>query len=107
VGSIFHQRATASDEYSTYIEADPDKIHSIKGSNPIAWWDNNKEDFPTLHQFALDTLAIPATAADCERAFSSGRKLISPERNRLSDDIIEATECLKAWWDSGIIKQLA
>ena len=56
---------------------------------------------------ALDTLAIPAIATDCERTFSSGRKLISPERNRPSDDIIEATECLKAWWDFGIIKQLA
>jgi hypothetical protein len=66
-----------------------------------------KDDFPTLHQFALDTLALPATATDCERTFSSGRKLISPERNRLSDDIIEATDCLKAWRDSSIIKQLA
>jgi hypothetical protein len=55
---------------------------------------------------ALDSLAIPAIATNCERTFSSGRKLISPERNRPSDDIIEATECLKAWWDSGIIKQL-
>jgi hypothetical protein len=53
---------------------------------------------------ALDTLAIPATATDCERTFGSGWKLISPERNRSSDDIIEATECLKTWWDSGIIK---
>ena len=25
--------------------------------------------------------------------------------NRLSNDIIEAAECLKAWWDSGIIRQ--
>jgi hypothetical protein len=46
-----------------------------------------KNDFPTLHQFALDTLEISATATDCERTFSSGRKLISPELNRLSDDI--------------------
>jgi len=58
----------------------------------------------TLYQFTLDTLAIPATATDCERTFGSGWKLISPERNRSSDDIIEATECLKTWWDSGIIK---
>jgi hypothetical protein len=33
-------------------------------------------------------------------------KLISLERSHLGDGIIEATECLKAWWDSGIIKQL-
>jgi hypothetical protein len=54
-----------------------------------------KDDFPALHQFALDILAIPATTIECERIFSNDRKLISPERNRLSDDIIEATKCLK------------
>jgi hypothetical protein len=53
---------------------------------------------------ALDTLEIPATATDCERTFRSDRKLINPGRNHLSDDIIKATECLKAWWNSDIIK---
>ena len=66
-----------------------------------------KDDFLTLHQFPLDTLVIPATATNCERTFGSSRKLISPKCNRLSDDIIEDTECLKAWWDPSIIKQLA
>jgi hypothetical protein len=40
---------------------------------------------------------MPAIATDCGKAFSSGRNLISPERNDLSDDIIEVMECLKAW----------
>jgi hypothetical protein len=30
---------------------------------------------------------------------SSAKKLITPERNALADTTIEATECLKAWWD--------
>ena len=34
---------------------------------------------------------------------SSAKKLINPERNALSDATIEATECLKAWWDQGLI----
>jgi hypothetical protein len=42
-------RSMTPNAYRTYIEADPDKIHNIKGSNPIAWWDNNKDDFLTLH----------------------------------------------------------
>jgi hypothetical protein len=33
------------------------------------------------------------------------KRFITPERNRLSDDTIEATECLKAWWDPGAISQ--
>jgi hypothetical protein len=50
---------------------------------------------------------MPNAYKTVRESFSSGRKLVSPERNRLSDDVIEATECLKAWWDSSIIKQLA
>ena len=43
--------------------------------------------------------------AECERVFSSAKKLITPERNRLHEQIIEASECLKNWWDRGLIQQ--
>ena len=36
----------------------------------------------------------------------STKKLITPERNRLAEEIIEASECLKNWWDRGLIQQL-
>jgi hAT family C-terminal dimerisation region len=45
-------------------------------------------------------------SAECERVFSSTKKLITSERNRLAEDIIEASECLKNWWDRGLIEQL-
>ena len=51
----------------------------------------------------FDTLSIPAMAVECERTFSSAKKPITPERNALSDATIEASECLKAWWDQGLI----
>ena len=54
---------------------------------------------------ALDTLSIPAMSAECERIFSSTKKLLTDSRNGLQEEIIEATECLKAWWDEGIIKR--
>jgi hypothetical protein len=44
-------------------------------------------------------------SAECERVFSSAKKLITPERNRLHEEIIEASECLKNWWDNGLISQ--
>jgi hypothetical protein len=37
--------------------------------------------------------------------FSSTKKLITPERNRLSRESIEASKCLKNWWDRGLITQ--
>jgi hypothetical protein len=44
-------------------------------------------------------------SSECERVFGSAKKLLTPERNALADDIIEATECLKAWWAQGFIQQ--
>ncbi len=32
-------------------------------------------------------------------------KLLTPERNQLTEDIIEACECLKAWWKKELIQQ--
>jgi len=29
--------------------------------------------------------------------------VIGPDRNALGDDLIEALECLKAWWDNGLV----
>ena len=55
-----------------------------------------KDDFPTLFQFAFDTLSCPAMSVECERVFSSTKKLITPERNHFKEDIIEACEYLKA-----------
>ena len=55
--------------------------------------------------FALDMLAIPATSSECERVFSSAKLLITASRNRLLPDIIEANECLKAWFGKPEEKQ--
>jgi hAT family C-terminal dimerisation region len=71
--------------------------------NFMEWWWNNQGNFLILFQDALDKLAIPVISAECERVFSSAGKMITPERNRLGDEIIEAGKCLKAWWDSGLI----
>jgi hypothetical protein len=68
---------------------------ALNAFNPIDWWNKAQSDFPTLHPWAPDTLAIPAMSAECERIFSSTKKLITPERNGLHEQIIEASECLK------------
>ena len=97
---------TEKDEFESYAHSDPTPIPDPKTFNPITWWDNAKSTFPSLHLYAFDTLAIPAMSAECERVFSSTKKLITPERNRLAEEIIEASECMKNWWDRGLIQQL-
>ena len=48
-------------------------------------------------------MSIPAMSDEPERVFSSAKLLISNVRNRLGDDIIEASEFLKSWIQQGLI----
>jgi hypothetical protein len=45
---------------------------------------------------AYDLFSIPAMSAECERAFSTVKKLITDERYNLKPDIIEADQCIKS-----------
>jgi hypothetical protein len=45
-------------------------------------------------------------STECERAFSSTKKLVTPERNWPAEEVIEASENLKNWWDRGLIQEL-
>ena len=92
------------DKFTKY-NCEPTPISDFRTFNPIKWWNNAKIDFPTLYLWAFDILAIPAMSAECERVFSSAKKLITAERNRLHEQTIEASECLKNWWDRGLIVQ--
>jgi hypothetical protein len=58
-----------------------------------------------IQAYALDTLFYPTMSTECERVFSSAKKLLAPERNTLSEGIIEACQCLKAWWKKDLIQQ--
>jgi hypothetical protein len=98
---------TAGDEFRRYSIAGS-AIPATERFDLIAWWSqlDTEEAFPTLQRWALDIFACPATSCECERAFSSAKKLTTPERNLLGDDIIEALECLRAWWNNGLVKRL-
>ena len=54
---------------------------------------------------AWDMIAIPAMSSECERVFSSAGRLVTPLRNRLKEDIIEASECLGARYKQKFAKQ--
>jgi hypothetical protein len=97
---------STGDEFSKYSTAGS-AIPPTERFDPIAWWSllDVREAFPTLHRWALDIFACPATSCEYERAFSSAKMLITPERNLLSDDLIEALECLRAWWNNDLIKR--
>lgn len=43
----------------------------------------------------MDYLPIPGSAVPCERVFSSAKETMTPRRNRISEDLMEALQGLK------------
>lgn len=67
-------------------------------SDIVVWWDTcgTKNDLVSL--MVWDIIAIPAMSSECKRVFSNAGCLITLLQNRLKKDIIEACECLGAWY---------
>ena len=91
------QLGEKSDFYISYCKAD--RINECK--SPLQYWIQQESMHPQLSRFAFDMLSIPAMSTECERVFSSAKLLISDTRNRLGDDIIEVSECMKSWLNQG------
>jgi hypothetical protein len=63
----------------------------------LAWWKSNSTEYPTFSCMARDVLAIQASTVASESAFSTGRKIISEFRSRLSSKTVEALICVQDW----------
>lgn len=50
---------------------------------------------------AYDHLSILAMSAECRGVFRDTKLTMSPNRNRLQEDIIEVTECVVQWIRAG------
>ena len=53
------------------------------------WWAKHHNRFPKLAIVAKNVLCIPATSANCERAFSTLTDVVTKKRNRLHADTTE------------------
>ena len=73
------------------------KFSNYKAKDVLTWWKAHQGIYPNLSRMARDYLAIPGTSTSSERLFSSGKILITDNRNCLSEDTIQAHECLKSW----------
>jgi hAT family C-terminal dimerisation region len=101
--AFLNQDIQSNDEFETYVNRTPLAVGD--DFNPIKWWANTGS--PQLMNMAFDILSIPAMSSETERVFSGAKLTLSPSRNRLSEDIIEATECLNRWYKAGLWWQWA
>ena len=97
------------------MEIDPDQYGSSPQptSHPLFAHREPPASLSSTKSFAYDAAwftPVPHTASirkgstECERIISGAKLLISPNRNKLADDITEAAECLRIWWMRGIIE---
>jgi hypothetical protein len=56
---------------------------------------------------AIDILSIAPESSDAESVFSSSRRTLSYDRERMTCDNLEKIECVENWIREGIITPLA
>jgi hAT family C-terminal dimerisation region len=97
--TVFMSSNTAlKDKFDAYLDGPSTAL--LNDDNLFKWWANS--GFTQLTSMVFNILSIPAMSAETERVFSDVKLTISPNRNRLEEDIIEATECLNRWYRAGI-----
>ncbi|CAI7876704.1 unnamed protein product [Closterium sp. NIES-53] len=85
---------TVGDEVDWYLAELP-----VSDVPALQHWQRAR-NMDTLRQMARDYLAIPATSAASERAFSMGRDLISLHMHRLNTEHVSASMTLRSWYTS-------
>ncbi|KAJ6437990.1 putative AC transposase [Purpureocillium lavendulum] len=93
------------DEFEKFVNSPP---RPMTTNTPLEWWcrEEQRMEYPRLHQMALDMLSVPAMSDDPERVFSGARRTISWDRARLSADTIEELQCLGNWVKNDLIRKL-
>lgn len=92
-------RSKVKSELSRYLADMPQEGDFQDGHDfdILNWWMVNKTKYPVISRMAHDVLAIPATSVASEAAFSTGERIISDYRSRLSSSTVEALICLQDW----------
>ncbi|PIA41991.1 hypothetical protein AQUCO_02100078v1 [Aquilegia coerulea] len=90
---------SASNELQRYL-SEPILTEFDKEFDVLSWWRANKQRFPILSMMARDVLAVPVSTDASESAFSAGRRVLSDYRSRLVPPLVEASVCLKDWFEA-------
>ncbi|OBS15714.1 hypothetical protein FPOA_13497 [Fusarium poae] len=88
----------STDHYNEFITTNVIGLNDNEEFDPIQYWNERYHSQTDLARMALDVLALPPMSDECERLFSSAKLLLTDHRSRLRMDVIEASECLRAWY---------
>ncbi|KAI7966372.1 hypothetical protein MJO29_002120 [Puccinia striiformis f. sp. tritici] len=93
------QIGSLNDEIDCYLSSETEE----RPCNPLHYWKSKSEHFPSLANMARTFLAVPASSAPSERAFSAGRHIQDYTRKRLCIGTLEALIRLEDWVDEDVI----
>jgi hypothetical protein len=79
-------------ELDRYLDEELVSRHT-KNFNVLDWWKVAGTRYPTLRRIARDIYAIPVTTVASESAFSTGGRVLSEHRSRLTSKMLEALMC--------------
>jgi len=96
------QSEQEGDELDRFIH---DRPVSISGT-ALEWWSKQADDYPRLQYLARDIFSIPPMSDEPERVFSSSRRVLSWDRARLSDEVLQRLQCIKHWKKNGHISRI-
>ncbi|KAM0840767.1 hypothetical protein ACQ4PT_059431 [Festuca glaucescens] len=84
-----------SSELDSYLSKVP--IRRTDHFDILSWWKTNSAEYPTLSRMAADILVAPASTVASESAFSTGKRVLSDFRSRMTPKTAEALVCLQDW----------
>ncbi|RXW14039.1 hypothetical protein EST38_g11815 [Candolleomyces aberdarensis] len=87
-----------ADNHSRSIQAEVDAYLAdgrIGCGSTLKFWQENREEYPTIYQLAMDILPIAGSAVPCERVFSSAKETMTSRRGRIRPVLMEALQMLK------------
>jgi len=68
-----------------------------KNEDPLKWWAENEQRFPTIAILARDSLGMLASTVPSEEAFSAAGNTITKKRSRLKPKTVEALIVSQSW----------
>lgn len=101
------KRSTQLEEYFDDLRDDLTVASDLQRQllhDPWLWWlQVGRNKYPIVFKMATDILSIPATSCECERCFSTAKRTITDDRNRLNASTIEALQLQKNWLRNDVV----
>ncbi|CAG7945922.1 unnamed protein product [Penicillium salamii] len=63
-------------------------LHIVPNAQPLTWWRDHQDEFPTIARLARDVLSIPASGVGVEWLFNSARDICHYRRGSLQPQTI-------------------